>query len=43
MMAKVCYDLQGSHDGINDLGQAYVNKHNMNKRLEIKREKEIKN
>jgi hypothetical protein len=39
-MARVYYDLWGSHDGIDDLGQAYVNKHNMNKRLEIKRKKE---
>ncbi len=40
VMARVYYDLWGSHDGIDDLGQAYVNKHNMNKRLEIKRKKE---
>ncbi len=39
-MARVYYDLWGSHDGVNDLGQAYVNKDNMNKRLEIKRKKE---
>jgi hypothetical protein len=42
MMARVCYELQDSHDGVDDQWWhgVVVDKHNTNSRLKTKRKKE---